>query len=113
MKSDQSRKLADFYTVLLEAERAGVQSVSDIIPSVEDGELESIMIRYIRDEGMNCQMLIALTKILVTSRVTKPAILRIKSKGLKLLSLRKRPLPTGRCMALTQKFISGSHALTG
>lgn len=62
MKPDQSRKLADFYIVLLEAERAGVQSISDILPTVEDGELKSIMTRYHRDEGMNCQMLIALIK---------------------------------------------------
>lgn len=62
MKSDQSKELSDFYRILLEAERAGVQSISDIIPSVEDGELKSIMTRYLRDEGMNCQMLIALIK---------------------------------------------------
>ena len=62
MRSDQSKELADFYRVLLEAERAGVQSISDIIPSVEEGELKSIMARYLRDEGMNCQMLIALIK---------------------------------------------------
>ena len=62
MKPDQSRKLADFYIVLLEAERAGVQSISDILPIVEDDELKKIMARYLRDEGMNCQMLIALIK---------------------------------------------------
>ena len=62
MKHDQNRKLADFYILLLEAERAGVQSISDIIPSVEDGELKSAMEVYLRDEGMNCQMLAALIK---------------------------------------------------
>jgi hypothetical protein len=50
--SDKSRKVADFYIILLEAERAGVQSINDIIPSVEDGELKSVMAGYLRDEGM-------------------------------------------------------------
>lgn len=61
---DQERKsrLADFYRILLEAERAGVQSINYILPSVEDGEMKSLMTRYLRDEGMNCQILISLIK---------------------------------------------------
>lgn len=61
---DQERKsrLADFYRILLEAERAGVQSINYILPSVEDGEIKSLMTRYLRDEGMNCQILISLIK---------------------------------------------------
>lgn len=83
MKPDQSRKLADFYTVLLEAERAGVQSISDIIPLVEDGELKTIMSRYLRDEGMNCQMLIALIKNLGYEPGNKTGDFVEKIKGLK------------------------------
>ena len=83
MKSDRNRKLADFYIVLLEAERAGVQSISDIIPSVEDGELKFVMARYLRDEGMNCQMLIALIKNLGIESGNKTGDFADKIKGLK------------------------------
>ena len=62
MKQEDKTKLTDFYRILLEAERAGVQSISDILPLVEEGELKSAMTRYLRDEGMNCQILIALIK---------------------------------------------------
>lgn len=86
MKSDQSRKLADFYIVLLEAERAGVQSISDIIPSVADGELKLLMEEYLRDEGMNCQMLIALIKNLGYEPGNKTGDFVNKIKELKTVS---------------------------
>ncbi|HPS87077.1 MAG TPA: DUF6306 domain-containing protein [Spirochaetota bacterium] len=62
MEKNRNQELADFYRILLEAERAGVQSISDILPSVEEGELKTLMTRYLRDEGMNCQILISLIK---------------------------------------------------
>lgn len=62
MEQNKNKELTDFYRILLEAERAGVQSISDIIPEVSEGELKSLMTRYLRDEGMNCQLLIALIK---------------------------------------------------
>ena len=60
MKNKNSKELADFYRMILEAERAGVQSINGIIPSLENGELKSMMETYLRDEGMNCQVLISL-----------------------------------------------------
>jgi len=71
MEKDQNKMLTDFYRVLLEAERAGVQSINEIIPSVDEGELKSLMTRYLRDEGMNCQMLITLIKNLGDEPGTK------------------------------------------
>lgn len=62
MKNKNSKELADFYRKILEAERAGVQSINGIIPSLENGELKSMMETYLRDEGMNCQVLISLIK---------------------------------------------------
>lgn len=54
--------LADFYRMLLEAERAGVQSINEIIPLVDDDDLKSQLRNYLRDEGMNCQILTTLIK---------------------------------------------------
>ena len=62
MENEVNRELSDFYIKLLEAERAGVKSINDIMPSVSDMELKSLMERYLRDEGMNCQILSSLIK---------------------------------------------------
>ncbi|HOP31702.1 MAG TPA: DUF6306 domain-containing protein [Spirochaetota bacterium] len=62
MKNKNIKELADFYRKILEAERAGVQSINEIISTLEDGELKSMMSSYLRDEGMNCQILISLIK---------------------------------------------------
>ncbi len=62
MNNQMKKELTDFYRIILEAERAGVQSISDILPSLEEGELKSLMTNYLRDEGMNCQILTALIK---------------------------------------------------
>lgn len=62
MDHEHKTRLADFYRILLEAERAGVQSINYILPSVDDGDLKLLMTRYLRDEGMNCQILISFIK---------------------------------------------------
>jgi hypothetical protein len=62
VENDHKNQLADFYRILLQAERAGVQSINEIIPVLEEGELKSLMARYLRDEGMNCQILITFIK---------------------------------------------------
>lgn len=54
--------LADFYRILLEAERAGVQSLNEILPLIEDGDIKSHLQIYLRDEGMNCHILTTLIK---------------------------------------------------
>ncbi len=61
-KDKNDTALADFYRMLLEAERAGVQSINEIIPLMKDGDLKSHLLHYLRDEGMNCQILTALIK---------------------------------------------------
>ncbi len=62
MENKSTSELADFYRKILEAERAGVQSISGIMNTLEDGELKMMMATYLRDEGMNCQVLISLIK---------------------------------------------------
>ena len=61
-KETRDDLLAGFYRMLLEAERAGVQSLNEIIPLIEDTILKSHLLTYLRDEGMNCQILTALIK---------------------------------------------------
>lgn len=62
MENKSTRELADFYRKILEAERAGVQSINGIMSTLEDGGLKTMMASYLRDEGMNCQVLISLIK---------------------------------------------------
>ncbi len=61
-KDNRDNLLADFYRMLLEAERAGVQSINEIVPLVDDDDLKSHLLTYLRDEGMNCQILTTLIK---------------------------------------------------
>jgi len=62
MEIEMKRNLAGFYRVLLEAERAGVQTITHILQYLEDEKLKMMITKYLRDEGMNCQILIALIK---------------------------------------------------
>lgn len=55
-------ELADFYRRILEAERAGVRAISGLTRSMEEGELRDMLTSYLRDEGMNCQVLISLIR---------------------------------------------------
>lgn len=62
MQLKQNRELIAFYNQLLEAERAGVAILSGIIPSMEDKNLRILLERFLRDEGMNCQIFSTLIK---------------------------------------------------
>ena len=53
----EKKLLLDFYNKILEAERAGVKSLSDILPEITDDNLKSMILSFIRDESMNCQIL--------------------------------------------------------
>lgn len=86
MEKNNVRELVDFYRVLLEAERAGVQSISEILPEVEDENLKSVMTRYLRDEGMNCQILIAFIKNLGGDPGSKTGDFINKIRALKTLN---------------------------
>jgi len=62
MQLKQNRELIAFYNQLLEAERAGVAILSGIIPGMEDKNLRILLERFLRDEGMNCQIFSTLIK---------------------------------------------------
>ena len=53
-------KLLDFYNMLLEAERAGVTVLSELNMQVEDRRLKPILEKFLRDEGVNCRILVSL-----------------------------------------------------
>jgi nitronate monooxygenase len=46
--------------MLLEAERAGVTVLSEMDKQVEDQRLKPILKKFLRDEGVNCRILVSL-----------------------------------------------------
>ena len=55
-------KLLALYNRLLEAERAGVQALNDLMERVKDPDQRSLLTKFLRDEGMNCQILTTFIK---------------------------------------------------
>jgi len=62
MRQEQSQEVVLFYNALLSAERAGVEVLSSLVHEIEDDNLKIILGRFMRDEGMNCQILSTLIK---------------------------------------------------
>ena len=62
MGNTNQQPLIMFINTLLEAERAGVKVLSDLIKEVDDEGLISMMRGFLADEGMNCQILSTLVK---------------------------------------------------
>ena len=52
--------LVDFYNLLLEAERAGVAVLGELISQTEDQRLQELLKKILRDEGLNCRILVSL-----------------------------------------------------
>jgi hypothetical protein len=57
MVQDAKTELIIFYNRLLEAERAGVQALNDISSRVIDKDQKNLLMKFLQDEGMNCQIL--------------------------------------------------------
>lgn len=57
MEDYNRQQLIVFLNTLLEAERAGVKVLSDLIQEVDNDNLKSMMREFLVDEGMNCQIL--------------------------------------------------------
>jgi hypothetical protein len=53
-------KLVDFYNLILEAERAGVEVLKELITQTEDQPLQELLKKFLRDEGLNCRILVSL-----------------------------------------------------
>ena len=60
MSKTDTNTLLDFYNMLLEAERAGVTVLSEMNTQIEDQRLKPILKKFLRDEGVNCRILVSL-----------------------------------------------------
>ena len=60
MSKIETTALVNFYNMLLEAERAGVTVLSELNMQTEDRQLKSILKKFLRDEGVNCRILVSL-----------------------------------------------------
>jgi hypothetical protein len=56
MNQNTKTELITFYNRLLEAERAGVQALNDISSKVKDKDQKYLLMKFLQDEGMNCQI---------------------------------------------------------
>jgi hypothetical protein len=60
MSKAETKALLNFYNMLLEAERAGVTVLSELNMQAEDRLLKPILKKFLRDEGVNCRILVSL-----------------------------------------------------
>ena len=60
MSEAETKALLNFYNMLLEAERAGVTVLSELNKQAEDRLLKPILKKFLRDEGVNCRILVSL-----------------------------------------------------
>jgi hypothetical protein len=51
---------SDLWNMLLEAERAGVAVLGELVPQAEDPSLRELLKKFLKDEGVNCRILITL-----------------------------------------------------
>ena len=56
MQLRQSQEVISFFNSMLAAERAGVEVLSGLLKEVADKDLKIVLERFLRDEGMNCQI---------------------------------------------------------
>lgn len=62
MEFESERQLIVFLNRILEAERAGVKVLTDLLKDVEEGGLKAMMAQFLIDEGSNCQVLMTLVR---------------------------------------------------
>ena len=60
MNKTDTMTLLDLYNMLLEAERAGVAVLNELVQQVEEERLAAVLKKFLRDEGANCRVLMNL-----------------------------------------------------
>jgi hypothetical protein len=60
MTKIDSMTLLDFFNMLLEAERAGVAVLNQLVKEVDEKRLTPALKKFLRDEGANCRILMNL-----------------------------------------------------
>ena len=53
-------EVSDLYNLLLEAERAGVVVLEELVRQHQEPRLQTLLARFLRDEGVNCRILVTL-----------------------------------------------------
>jgi len=60
MATTTINQASDLWNMLLEAERAGVTALGELVPQAEDPRLRDLLKRFLKDEGVNCRILTTL-----------------------------------------------------
>ena len=60
MNETETTTLLNFFNMLLEAERAGVTVFNELNMQVENRRFKPILEKFLRDEGVNCRILVSL-----------------------------------------------------
>jgi len=60
MNRSTAGSAVEFLNRILEAERAGVKVLNDLIPKIGSDRRRALARKFLRDEGMNCQVLKAI-----------------------------------------------------
>lgn len=117
MQQKQSQEVVLFYNSLLSAERAGVEVLSGLLHEIEDNNLKIILGRFMRDEGMNCQIFSTLIKNAGEEPGKKTGDFVQKVKGLEKIEAKLALLIKGQEWVAKQirknraLFIYGSEAM--
>ncbi len=62
MEKKKIKKLEDFCRILQDAKMAGFSSMNDIVFCIEEGEIKSLLTKYIYDNNMTHEMLLSFIK---------------------------------------------------
>jgi hypothetical protein len=62
MNKTDTMTLLDLYNMLLEAERAGVAVLNELAQQAEEERLAVVLKKFLRDEGVNCRVLMNLIR---------------------------------------------------
>ena len=74
---------SDLWNMLLEAERAGVAVLGELVPQAEDPSLRELLKKFLKDEGVNCRILTTLIEHLGAepSKETGAFVGKVKALG--------------------------------
>ena len=113
MSKTETTALLDFYNMLLEAERAGVTVLSELNIQVEDGRLKPILKKFLRDEGVNCRILVSLIHDLNAKPSDKTGAFADKIRALNNLDEKIQLLIRGQAWVARKIQEFQSHLPTG
>jgi Domain of unknown function (DUF6306) len=96
MNKTDAMTLLDLYNMLLEAERAGVTVLGELVRQVEEERLTAALKKFLRDEGANCRILMNLIHDLGKTPSDKTGAFVSKVRALETLDEKIRLLIRGQ-----------------